>query len=897
MKQWDEGDPGADPLLAARFAVPRLPDGFVRRSRLLARLDQGLRRPLVLVNGPAGSGKSLLVADWTARTGADRVVWLTAEREDNVPAVFWACLLQALRNSGFDMPKDVAGPVQADAVGHPLLARLAAHLAARSEPVVVVIDQFERVPSADVAGGLDYLLSHASTGLRLVLISRTEPLLPLHRYRVADEITEIRSRDLVFLPEESARLLGHQGLSLCDDAVRALTDRTEGWAAGLRLSALAATQSDNPEVYLKDFEAGETTLADFLLAEVLAVQSAEAQDLVVRTSILEQTHVDLADALTGRRDAARILDELAHTNAFVEPIGHHWYRHHPLFAEILRYRLRARDSGLVSELHRRAAQWLCERGRLADALPHAAAAGDWEFAAGRFVEGLAVGWLFAGLEAEKLRRLFTDMPPHIGGACPELVRAALALTHQDTNRAVAHLDRAEKHMSELGGQPAAVALIHAFLHVLAASLTGSADEAQQSAATADALECHTPDGQLASHPELPGLLHNALGSACLWEGRFDAARSAFTRAVEVSNDPAGAATRQDALSRLALIDLLRGTLGRAQAKARVAIIEAERCGLPPSSSTSVAHLVLARAAFERDELAVARAGLESAAGSATAEHDPIVTAGVAVLRSRLLLADGDPAAALEALAPAWPAPFVAESVETPSPWAWSEAAEAASAAHLAQGDPATAADTAAREAGHDPACAVALARAQLVAGGGAAALETLDSAGAALATQPSAVAVRALLVRARAAQFAGDEAAAARHLGKALALARPDRLRRPFRETGGWVRRLLRTHPGLVEGHGWLPGDLRAEVLGTGANASGLPGGPGLPDGMVVEPLSMREREVLERAAQMMSTQEIADDLYLSVNTVKTHLKNINRKLCATRRAEAVRRARQLRML
>lgn len=892
MTQAQAGGSGTDPVLAARLAVPRLPGGFVRRPRLLRQLTEAVDRPLTLVNGPAGAGKSLLAADWTRRrAGAGDVVWLTAEREDDVPGVFWASLFQALRHAGLDLPDEAAaGPAQADAVGQPLLVRLAAHLAARREPLILVIDQFERVPGADVAAGLDYLLSGASSGLRLVLISRGEPLLPLHRYRLAGEITEIRARDLAFLPEECARLVGSQGLSLCDDAVRALTDRTEGWAAGLRLCALAAQQSDNPEVYLKDFEAGETTLADFLLAEVLAIQSAEAQDLVLRTSILEQTHVELANTLTGRRDAARILDGLAHTNAFVEPIGHRWYRHHPLFAEILRYRLRSRDPGLEAELHRRAARWLCERGRLADALPHAAAAGDWELAAEQLVEGLAVGWLFAGLEAGRLRRLFADMPPRAGGVCPELVRAASALTHQDANRALAHLERAEACVSVDGGPAAAVELTRAFLHVLAASLTGSADEAEDCAAAAEALECQTPDGQLAGHPELPGLLHAALGSACLWEGRFDRARSAFTRAVEVSADPAGAATRQAAMSRLALIDLLRGAPGRAQAKARAAIIEAEHRGLSPSPGTSVAHLVLARAAFERDELAVARAGLENAAACEASGRDPIVTAGVAVLRSRLLLADGDPAAALEALAPAWPAPWVADSVRTPSPWAWSEAAEAASAAHLAQGDPAAAADTAARAARRDPACAVALARARLAADGGAAALETLDEAGAVLADRPPAVAVRALLVRARAAQCAGDETAAARRLAQALTVARPDRLRRPFRETGEWVRRLLLTHPGLVEAHTWLPGDLRAGLPGAGSPARS-------DGGVLVEPLSVREREVLERAAQMMSTREIADDLYLSVNTVKTHLKNINRKLCATRRAEAVRRARRLRML
>lgn len=897
-------DQAADPLLAARFAIPHLPSGFIHRPRLLRQASAAAAVPLLLIDGPAGAGKSLLAADWagtpaTRREG--RVAWLTAEPGDEEPGVFWACVLEALGRAGLELPAQVAAPVRADTVSGRMLADLAALLSAQAEPVILVVDQFERAGGAEVADGLDFLLAHAAGGLHLVLCSRSEPLLRLHRYRASGEIAEIHADDLAFRPEEAAALLRGQGLALPEESVHALWRRTEGWAAGLRLSGLAARRAEDPEIYVKEFEAGESALADFVLAEVLAGQSAEAQDLLLRTSVLERVHVDLADALTGRRDAERLLGQLAHGSALVEPLGHQWYRPHRLFAEILRHRLHARNADLETELHRRAARWLDEQGRLADALAHAAAAQDWRFAANRLVEELAVGQLLVGLEAHTLRRLFAGMPAGTPGTEPELVRAALALAHRDARRALIHLDSAELLHAQTtdgsgrvgtegiaAGSPA-VALTLAFLRVQAAALTGCADAAQDGAAAVDALESQTSDRRQAEHPELPRLLHTALGSACLWEGRFDAARSAFLRAIELSADTAeAAATQQEALSRLALIDQLRGTLDRAQTEARDAVVLAERCGLPPSAGTGVAHLVLGRAAFERDELEAAQAELDSAAGAAAADGDPIAKAGVAVLRARLLVAEGDPAGALDALDPTRPRPWHSPAAVHSSPWAEPEAAEAAAGAHLALGDVAAALDAAAA-ASQDPACAVVLAEAQLAADAdGAAVRRTLEAAGP-LAARPSPAAVRALLLGARLEHDAGDEPAALQQLAEALDLACPDRLRRPFREAVPWVRHALRTHPDLSHAHLWLPHDLRAAALPAAAADT--------PAGLIIEPLSGRECEVLDRAAQMMSTAEIAQDLYLSVNTVKTHLKNINRKLCTTRRAEAVRRARRLRML
>ncbi|MGC2999124.1 AAA family ATPase, partial [Streptomyces sp. G35A] len=434
-------DPLGDPFLRTRSALPSRPDAFLRRRRLVDHLDRALRTPLTLLNGPAGAGKTLLAADWAAGL-RQPTAWLTAEAGDRRPGVFWAYVFQALRACGAAPPETIGSPADANEVDRRLLAALAAALDGRDRPVVLVLDDYDRVPSPEVAEQLEFVLRHAGRGLRLVLVTRTEPLLPLHRYRAAGELTEIRAAELAFTPEEAAALLDLHGLSLPVDAARALVDRVRGWAAGLRLCALAARESADPERYLKEFEAGHSAIADFLLAEVLRGRPAETQELLLRVSVLERFRPGLADALTGRTDAGPVLVELHRANAFVEHLGHSWYRLHPLFAEILRAHLRVRLPGLEPELHRRAARWLRRHGLLPEALAHGAAAGDWDLAAGALVDDLAIGRLFTGLCSDDLTRLFSPMHPGNGTLATDLVGAARDLAQDDVDRGLASLRHA-----------------------------------------------------------------------------------------------------------------------------------------------------------------------------------------------------------------------------------------------------------------------------------------------------------------------------------------------------------------------------------------------------------------------------------------------------------------------
>ncbi|WP_411149255.1 LuxR C-terminal-related transcriptional regulator [Streptomyces sp. A30] len=873
-------DPQGDPFLRTRFAFPARPATFLRRQRLLDHLDQARGTPLTLVNGAAGAGKTLLAADWAAGLPPP-VAWLTVEAGDRHPGLFWAYVLQALRACGAPASDAVGVPADATRVDQRLLARLAAELNDRDRPVILVLDEYDRVTDPEITEQLEFVLHHAGRGLHLVLVTRTEPLLPLHRYRAAGELTEIRAAELAFTPEEAVALLELHGLSLPVHAAGALVDRTRGWAAGLRLSALAALESPDPELYLKEFEADRSTVADFLLAEVLKGQPEETQGLLLRVGVLERFCPDLANALTLRTDAEPILAGLHRDNAFVEHLGHSWYQLHPLFGEILRAHLRERLPGLEPELHRRAARWLRRSGFLPETLAHGAAAGDWDFAAGALVDDLAIGQLFTGLRSGDLTELFSLMGPEARSPAADLVRAARDLSRYDLDRGLARLRHAGEHVADDAPEQAAAQLSCALLEALAARLTGCPPRAERAAERADELRQEVPAHLLDEHPELTVLLLTHLGSARLWAGRFEDARAALTAAVGLPGRACTLLPREDSMEHLALLDYLNGWLGRAERKALAAVPEAERPGLPRPSGSGIGQLVLAAVAVDRHELGRAQALLDETARLPSGTRDPVAAAGRALATARLLLVRGKARAAVEAADPA-----VAAAVA--SPWAAGYEALVASAAHLAEGRPGEAAEVLQGVSGDQPACAVEAAAIHVAAGRAGAAIDLLDSIRTGGRAGP-AVTVRAALVRAQAAEQARDTATAHKLVAHALLDARRERLRRPFLDAGAWIRPLLATPPLHELAADWLTPGLPRH--------GGQPRPESLSPPLVAVELSGRERDVLERLARMMSTEEVAADLYVSVNTVKTHLKSVYRKLAVNRRGDAVRRARDLRLL
>ncbi|WP_328965772.1 LuxR C-terminal-related transcriptional regulator [Streptomyces virginiae] len=904
----DHRAPTGDPMLTARFAPPAVPKLLVHRPELLGRLTAGTQGPLTLINGPAGSGKTVLTAHWAADGRTTRPpMWLTVEPDD-APGAFWAYVLEALHRGGAALPAEVGRPTRAEGVTRSFLVRLADGLAASAQPAVLVLDQFDTTQPPATSEGLDFVLRHAAGGLRIVLTSRSDSLLPLHRYRAAGEITEIRHADLRFTDADAEALLSEHHLTVSPDGIRLLMERTEGWAAGVRLCALAMQRSADPEAFLRQFAADRTTIADYLLTEVLDAQPPPTQDLLLRVCVSDRVHPDLADALTGRDDGARTLAGLARDNAFLEQIdASAWYRLHPLFAEVLRAHLRQRCPGLEPRLHGRAARWLARTGRLTEAVLQGAAAGDWQFAAAQLVDNLALGRLLTGLEADQLGRAFAGMPTGTPGLAPALVGAACRLAEQDLPGCEAELRRADATLASLTDPltddpladtcgPAA-RFGRAFLGVLAGRPADDLTATERAAADADRLLRELPPPLLAEHPELHALLLAHLGAVELGAGRLDRAESALTAAVAACGPSGTEAPLCGALGSLALTELLRGRLRQAAEHARASLAVAERSALPAERRAGIDHLVLAGVAVEQDDLPAARHHLDLATAAPGPRPDPATAARAAVIGARIAAAEGDGDAALAALR-------AVDAAGLPA-WAADELAVAESAVHLAGGDAAEALrvlDAMEAPDGDRPEHALARARALLAAGRAADAARALAGVPADDGV-PTPVRAHACLLRARIAEARGDSPQAHRCLGEALALARPEELRRMFTESGPWVRRTLREDPRTARSHGWLTSRAPARTArasgaaGTArtARTARTPQADGQPP--VVEPLSARETEVLGKAAELLSTEEIATELYVSANTVKTHLKSIYRKLGVTRRSEAVHRAQDLGML
>jgi LuxR family transcriptional regulator, maltose regulon positive regulatory protein len=368
----------ANPILTANITVPEVPHWAVRRPRITKLIAEGIRRhPLTVVTGPPGAGKTTALALWAAAEPRT-VAWVCLDHVDYQPHLFWSYVVAALRRADVALPKALRVVTYRGVDDSEFLRRLTAVLAAQDAPVTLVLDDLHVLTEPGVLKGLEFVVRHAGSSLRLVAASRMDPLLPLHRYRLAGQLTDIRARDLAFSVAEAALLLAQHGSTLTAGMAESLTQRTEGWAAALRLAAIALSSHPDPARFVEEIVAGNFTLIDYLVNEVLNVQPPEVREVLLSTSILEHFNDDAAIQLTGDDHAGRILATLVRTNAFVQPTGSGWYRYQGLFAEMLRLRLRHDHPGRLAVLHQRAARWYQQNGMLTDAVRHAAQAGDWQ---------------------------------------------------------------------------------------------------------------------------------------------------------------------------------------------------------------------------------------------------------------------------------------------------------------------------------------------------------------------------------------------------------------------------------------------------------------------------------------------------------------------------------------
>jgi LuxR family maltose regulon positive regulatory protein len=886
-----------DPLAVAKFTVPVPREGFLARPRLVDVVERGVGGPLTLVSAPAGTGKTVLLSGWArGRRGQGPVGWVTLDSVDESRTGFWSSLVQGLARVGVVLP---APPASSDwaHVGLGYVDSVASALAGGAAPVVVVLD-CEVDICAEVAEDLDYVLRRCGGWLRLVVAGRVDPVLPLHRYRLGGALVEVRMADLAFTVGEAAELMGRAGVVLSEVALAAIVERTQGWAAGLRFAAVSFTQRGDPEQAALDFSGDIGNVAEYLIAEVLDVQPAGGRRLLLETSVVDVLRPGLSEAVAGPH-AQRALAFLVRGNAFLNelPASPGCYRYHPLFRELLRAQLAYESPDRVPELHRAAAGWLAGQGLVEEAVRHSAEAGDWVGAAGYLIDDLAIGALVRpGNDA--VPAVLAAMPESTPGAGPALVRAALAMAVFDVATAQEQIERAQVELeASRSARWSAAEFALALVQLIAAAAVADLGAGLPAAATAARLLPMQAAERLARHPELAVLIQARTGDLWLASGALREASEAFSEGAQGADQPGCEHLLINCLGQLALLAAIRGRLRKAAELAARALAVQQQSLIAAAACPRAAEVALAWVNTELYDLPAARRHAQRAAQSQAVGNDLTPRVMLALVESRLRHARGDLEGALARIS--------AARCETPLPPPWLADQLAVQEADLRVADAKPKAAVALLDAltqADNPEGVLVRARAQVAMGARVALpTTTLRSAAPSLPTR-----VGGWLLEATRQLDAGEQWRAAQALERALRLAAPERLRRPFREAPPGVRRLLRADKPLAQEHSWLgagplevghlaqgprrPRTNPAHTQSTGPDDSTQEPVPS----PILEPLTEKEREVLGHLAALLTTDEIAGAMFVSVNTVRTHVRNILRKLASSRRNEAVRRARDL---
>jgi LuxR family maltose regulon positive regulatory protein len=897
--------PAASVLLETKLFVPRRRRQLVLRSRLSERLSQALEAKLTLVSAPPGFGKTTLVAEWLAEAHVE-AAWLSLDHGDNNQA-FWSYLVAALQTVQPGLGESTAALLQSpqpppiDALLATLLDELNA-LNALPGDLVLVLDDYHVIDDRAIHDGMAFLLDHLPPRLHLIVVSRADPPLPLARLRGRGELVEIRAADLRFSSDEATAYFNDaMGLHLTSADVAALEARTEGWIAALQLAALSILRRDDPRAFIADFAGDDRYIVDYLVEEVLEQQPARVRDFLLRTSILDRLSGPLCDAVSADGEGGQAaLEALDRANLFVVQLDNrrHWWRYHHLFADVLRAHLVDEQPALVADLHRRASEWYADNAEPAQAIHHALAAHDDERAAA-LIERAARATL-RGYRPAVLVEWLAALPPDLVRTRPVLgayyAFALLGLGELDAAESL--LRDAERCLdgtsdsemviveeAELRSLAGMIALAWAFR----AQALGDVATTLELAARAHDL---MPEGDhvwRAGAGVLLALAYWMTGDLETAQAVHDAGVADLVRSGDI---------------RLAISAVYDGAELR---KARGRLIDAQQCyarafqladrhggsGIPGLGDL---HLGLGDLYREWDDLDAARAHLQLADDLGRRAPLPQTPARSRVASARLRQAEGDLDDASELLDQAerlylrGPVPEI-RPIGALQARLWLVQGRLEDALAWARRQQLSDDDDLdyAREFAHITLARTLLARAAHDGDrrGGTDALALL---GRLLATTEAHgrtdSTIDILVALALAHRARGDTAAAVAAVGRALALAEPHGYVRTFVDEGEPMRDLLRH---VVAGG--VGGAYARRLLGAFEQPA-----PTTPKGLA-ESLTPREVEILRLVAIGMRNQEIAEQLVISLPTVKRHIANTYGKLGANHRTEAIARARALGML
>lgn len=849
--------------------------GLIDRRELVSALDHAVEKRVTVISAPAGSGKTSLLRAWADRQSA--VAFVSVKPGQYDAQLFWLALLGAVRA----VTGGTAQPPAPGFNGQAMVDKVLAELTAYGAPIVLIIDDLHQLTSAEANEQLTNLLTNLPADAHTVLASRRDPSLRLHQLRLAGELAELRAAQFRFTEDETRKLLAAAGIKLPDQSVATLYQRTEGWAAGLRLAVLSLAGHPQPERFVAEFSGSDRTVAEYLMAEMLERQAPEVQRLLLRTSLLDRVNGELADLLTGSAGSERILLDLEDANAFVVSLdpARTWFRYHHMFSGLLRLELRRTTPGEVPELHRIAARWYADHADTAEAIRHLQAAGDWPQAANLLTDH-ALSLTLDG-QAGTVAALLRTFPARVVEDSPglALVRAIAELDQL-------HLDQADAQLAVVRTYAATTSperqyrlrTAVACLELLSARLRGHFDSVFEQV---DAIA--PPAGQSAAEVALSNDLQAIallnLGVTEAWSMRLPEAEKHLQEGAALARDIDRPYLEVACLAHLGFaVSCQSFALARQQCED--AIAAATRHGWEAEAVIAPAYATLAWMLSWTGQFDQANEWLARARRAAQGDGEPGIRYLIHLVAAMLPAASGDHDGALVELDATtqvrmtsrhgWTARVAGWTIATQARLGELDHARATLAgidAELATADEITTAAAVLQLADHDPAAARRTLKPLLQDG------------------VSTVIRVEAYLLEALACNDLGEDLATRAALEHALHLAEPTGFILPFAMTGAWE--LLATLPPHGTSHAALITDILDAVHGDRAAETAEP----------IEALSPSELRVLRYLPTNLTRPQIAGELSVSLNTVNTHIRHIYAKLGATDRSSAVQRGRDLRLL
>lgn len=896
----------SSPLLETKLFIPRPRPGLVSRPRLVARLHQATAAKLTLVSAPAGFGKTTLLSEWLANAEAEKppTAWLALDQNDNEPALFWSYVVAALQTvrPEFDQGQSTLAllrslqPLPVESA----LSRILNELGSLEQDLVLVLDDYHLITTQSIHQGVAFLLDHLPSEVHLVIAGRVDPPLPLSRLRGRAEMAELRAADLRFNADESAAFLNEvMGLRLSASDVAALESRTEGWITGLQLAALSVRGSDDVGAFIRTFTGDDRYIIDYLVEEVLQHQSGDVRCFLLKTSILHRMSGPLCNAVTGEETGQAMLETLERANLFVVPLDdkRRWYRYHQLFADVLQARSLEEQPDQVPALHQRASDWFARNGQLTEAIHHALAAADIERVA-TLVELVARATIRKSNQSARLLEWLRLVPDNLIRVRPVLSTyyAFGLLGMGDMESAGDRLTDAERWLeasqseragmvvadqAELRSLPGTIALARSFRAQALGDLDGTLQHARR------VLDLLPDDDHV-----WRGAAALLLALAHWTRGDLDVAQQTHANGVASLRKAGDVALATSAAYDAADLAKARGRLSEAGRIYRRALQLTLEHGDPALPGIADLHLGLSELHCERNEL-------ESAARDLRQSEQPGKHADLretpyrrCIAFARLRLAQRDPHGAIDLLEEAdrlhvsGVVPDV-RPVDAQKARVWIALGRMSEALDWVRQQGLSADDdlTYMREFAH-----ITLARVLLAQGDGRS-VRTSDALlqrllGAAEQRERTGSVIEILVLQALVRRLLGDVPSALVTLERALLLAESEGYVRIFVDEGAAMRDLL----GHAVAQG-ISGAYARGLLAACEHGSPQPAvaAPAIVAGLA-EPLTAREIEILRLVAAGMRNLEIADQLVISLATVKRHIANAYGKLGVTHRTEAVAR-------